>query len=131
MEDLIRYELDEPSSDCFFLTGANLEEQDRTVLIQFLTANIEVFAWTPYEIPGIDPNFVKHDLNVLPKARLVKQRGRRSTPEHVDTMVEEVKKLKEADTITYVFKPSWLSNTILVKKKTSKWRVYIDFISLN
>ena len=52
MEDLIRYELDEPSSDRFFLTGANLEERERTELIQFLKANVKVFAWTPYEIPG-------------------------------------------------------------------------------
>ena len=26
VEDLISFELDEPSSDCFFLMGANLEE---------------------------------------------------------------------------------------------------------
>ena len=44
MEDLICYEFDEPSSDYLFLTGANLEEQERTELIQFLKANIEVFA---------------------------------------------------------------------------------------
>ncbi|GFS40881.1 hypothetical protein Acr_00g0071010 [Actinidia rufa] len=34
VEDLMRYELDESSSDCFFLTGANLEEWERTELIQ-------------------------------------------------------------------------------------------------
>ena len=33
VEDLICYELDEPSSDHFFLTGANLEERKRTELI--------------------------------------------------------------------------------------------------
>ena len=41
--------MDEPNSDHFFLTGANLEERERTELIQFLKANIEVFAWTPYD----------------------------------------------------------------------------------
>ena len=51
-EDLMPYELDKPSSDYFFLTGANLEEQERTELIQFLTKNIDVFAWTPYEMLG-------------------------------------------------------------------------------
>ena len=33
MEDLIRHKLDVPSSSRFFLTGANLEEQERTELI--------------------------------------------------------------------------------------------------
>ena len=46
-KDLIHYELNEPDSDSLFLTGANLEEQERTELVQFLTSNIEVFAWTP------------------------------------------------------------------------------------
>ena len=33
MEDIICYELDEPSLDHFFLTCANLEEQERIELI--------------------------------------------------------------------------------------------------
>ena len=78
VEDLICYELDELSLDRFFLTGANLKEGERTKLIQFFTSNIEVFAWTLYEMLRVDLNFIKHKPNVLPEARLVKQRGRRS-----------------------------------------------------
>ena len=100
VKDLICYKLDEPSSNCFFLTSANLEERDRTELIQFLKTNIEVFTWAPYKMPMIDPNFIRHKLNVLPNARPVKQRGRRSTLEYVDAMIEEVEKLKEASAIT-------------------------------
>ena len=33
VEDLMRYELDEPSSDNFFLIGANVEERERSELI--------------------------------------------------------------------------------------------------
>ncbi|GFZ19811.1 hypothetical protein Acr_28g0005160 [Actinidia rufa] len=81
VEDLILYELDELSSNRFFLT---------------------------------EPNFIKHEFNILPDARPVKQRGRRSTSEHVDVVIEEVEKLKETSEITKVLYPSWLSNTIVV-----------------
>ncbi|XP_057488466.1 uncharacterized protein LOC130774448 [Actinidia eriantha] len=64
IEELVRYELDEPSSDRFFLTGSDLNEFDRTELIQLLKANIEAFAWTPYEMPGVEPTFIRHELNV-------------------------------------------------------------------
>ena len=74
MEDLVRYDLDEPSSDRFFLTSSNLKERERTEFIEFLTANIEVFAWTPYEMLGIDLSFIKHELNVIPEVKPVKQR---------------------------------------------------------
>ena len=30
-----------------------------------------------------------------------------------------------------MFYPQWLANTIVVKKKTGKWRVCVDFIDLN
>ncbi|XP_057491387.1 uncharacterized protein LOC130777131 [Actinidia eriantha] len=111
IEKLVRYELDEPSSDRFFLTGSNLNERDRTELIQLLKANIEAF-----EMPGIDPTF-RHELNVQLDFRPVKQRGRRLPPEHVDAVIKEVEKLKEANAIVEVIYPSWLSNTVVVKKK--------------
>ena len=82
-------------------------------------------------MPVIDSNFIKHEFNVLLDARSVKQRGRISTPEHVDVVIEEVEELKEASAITKVVYPSWLSNTVVVKKKTGKWRVCVDFTSLN
>ncbi|GFZ15658.1 hypothetical protein Acr_25g0000670 [Actinidia rufa] len=114
IEELVRYELDEPGSDRFFLVGSDLNECDRTELIQLLKANIEAFAWTPYEMPRIDPNFIKHELNVQLDFRLVKQRGRRSAPEHVDAVIEEVEKLREVDAIVEVIYPSWLSNTVVI-----------------
>ncbi|GFS31847.1 hypothetical protein Acr_00g0019520 [Actinidia rufa] len=66
IEELVRYELDEPGSDRFFLIGLDLNECERTEHIQLLKSNIEEFAWTPYEMPGIDPTFIKHELNVQP-----------------------------------------------------------------
>ena len=79
----------------------------------------------------INPNFIKHKLNVLPEARPVEQRGKRSATEHVDDVIKDVEKLKEASAITEVLYPSLLSNIVVVKKKTGKWGVYIDFTSLN
>ena len=46
-------------------------------------------------------------------------------------MIEEVEKLKKASAITEVLYPSWLSNTVVVKKKIGKWKVYVNFTSLN
>ncbi|GFS41482.1 hypothetical protein Acr_00g0074590 [Actinidia rufa] len=63
IEELVRCELDKPSSDRFFLIGSDLKECKRTKLLQLLKANIEAFAWTPYEMPGIYPTFIKHELD--------------------------------------------------------------------
>ena len=46
-------------------------------------------------------------------------------------MREEVVKLKKAGAIKEVFYPKWLVNTVVVKKKSGKWRVCVDFTDLN
>ena len=46
-------------------------------------------------------------------------------------MRKEVTKFKQAGTIKEVFYPEWLANTIVVKKKSGKWRVCVDFTDLN
>ena len=76
-------------------------------------------------MPRIDLTFIKHELNVLPETRVVKHRERRSATRHVDAMIKEVEKLKEASAIKDVLYPSWLSNIVVIKKKTSKWRVCV------
>ena len=40
-------------------------------------------------------------------------------------------KLKQAGAIKEVFYPEWLVNTVVVKKKSGKWRVCVDFMDLN
>ena len=39
--------------------------------------------------------------------------------------------MKEAGAIKEVFYPEWLANTIVVKKKSGKWQVCVDFTDLN
>ena len=45
--------------------------------------------------------------------------------------MEEVERLIAADAVRLVQYPTWLSNTVVVKKKNGKWRVCVDFTDLN
>ena len=35
-------------------------------MLLFLIQNVDVFAWSSYEVPGVDPKFIVHKLNVDP-----------------------------------------------------------------
>ena len=48
----------------FFLLSSGLAKEEEKELETFFRANMEVFAWTPYEMPGIDPEVTCHKLNV-------------------------------------------------------------------
>ena len=95
---------------------------------------MDVFAWRPYEVPDVDPNFIIHKLNVdplYPPPPHKRQKLRRSAKQHVKAMKEKVEKLKQARAIKEMFFPEWLSNMIIVKKKNGKWRMCVDFTDLN
>ena len=46
-----------------------------------------------------------------------KQKLRRSAKEHVKTIRQDFKRLKEAGAIKEIFFPEWLANTVVVKMK--------------
>ena len=84
-----------------------------------------------YEAPDVDPSFICHHLNVNPSITPKRQPPRRPSKEHAEAIRNEVTKLKQAEAIKEVFYPQWLANTVVVKKKTGKWRVCVDFTDLN
>ncbi|XP_050248532.1 uncharacterized protein LOC126695755 [Quercus robur] len=115
----------------FFQVGAQLPLQEKEELIEFPKRNIDVFAWDACDAPGIDPAFIYHHLNVNPSITPKKQAPRRPSREHVDAIRDEVVKFKRAGAIKKVFYPEWQANTVVVKKKSGKWRVCVDFTDLN
>ena len=92
---------------------------------------MDVFAWDAYEAPGVDLDFICHHLNVNLSVMPKKQPLRRPSKEHANAVKVEVMKLKKVGVIKEVFYPEWLANTAVVKKKSGKWRVCVDFMDLN
>jgi hypothetical protein len=101
------------------------------VLVDFLRANADIFAWSPSDMPGIPREVAEHSLDILPHARAVQQRLRRFDEQQRQAIGAELRKLLEAGFIKEVFHPTWLANPVLVKKKNGKWRMCIDYTSLN
>ena len=90
-------------------------------MVELLKRNVDV--WDAYKAPRLDPKFICHHLNVNPSVTLKRQPPRRPSNEHVEAIKSEVTKFKRAGAIKDVFYPQWLANTMVVKKKTGKWRV--------
>jgi hypothetical protein len=101
------------------------------VLIDFLHANADIFAWSPSDMPGIPREVAEHSLDILPHSRAVQQWLRRFDEERHRAIRVELRKLLEAEFIKEVFHPTWLANPLLVKKKNGKWRMCVDYTSLN
>jgi hypothetical protein len=101
------------------------------VLVDFLRANAEVFAWSPSDMPSIPRDVAEHSLDIRAGARPVKQPLRRFDEEKRRAIGGEIHKLMAAGFIKEVFHLEWLANPVLVKKKGGKWRMCVDYTGLN
>jgi hypothetical protein len=80
---------------------------------------------------GISREVAEHKLNVRPGSKPVKQCLCRFNDERCKAIGEEILKLLSAGFIREVLHPEWLANPVLVKKKNKKWRMCVDYTSLN
>lgn len=82
-------------------------------------------------MPGNDPDVACHHLSVNPNVKPVVQQKRKLGEERRKAIDEEVKKLVDACFISKIKYPTWLANTVLVKKASGKWRMCVDYTNLN
>ena len=92
-EALEEIPLDEDDPGKSTRIGADLEGKIKKGLIYFLRKNIDVFAWSHEDMPGIDPSVITHRLNVHPSFKPVRQKKRVFAPERDNAIKEEVQKL--------------------------------------
>ena len=82
-------------------------------------------------MPGILREVAEHTLKIHPGSKPVKQRLRRFDKEKCRAISEEIAKLLVSGFIKEVYHPKWLANPVLVRKKSLKWRMCVDYMGLN
>jgi hypothetical protein len=80
---------------------------------------------------GVSCTVIEHGLGIDPSVHPKKQRLRKMFDEKAEAAKVEVHRLLEAKFIEPISYPIWLANVGMVQKKSGKWRMCIDFTSLN
>ncbi|KAL0445004.1 UNVERIFIED_CONTAM: hypothetical protein Slati_2223100 [Sesamum latifolium] len=130
-EELLNIELipgDPVNTTCI---GSQMEEATRREVVRCLQRNIDVFAWTPQDLEGIDPEVITHHLSIDPQVKSVKQKKRHFGSEKDKIIQIVIDKLVAAGHVEEIQFPEWLSNVFLVPKPAGKWRMCIGFRDLN
>ena len=89
-EDLVKVRILK-DNDRSFQIKTSMKDEDKVRMLLFLAQNVDVFAWSPYEVPRVDLEFIVHRLNVDPLFPPKKQNPKRSTKEHVKAIKQKVK----------------------------------------
>ncbi|XP_072078151.1 uncharacterized protein [Arachis hypogaea] len=85
-------------------------------ITSLLQQNADLFAWTPADMPGIDPNLICHKLQIDPRARPISQKKCNMGDEKRAACLEETQKLLQAGFIEELRFTTWLSNMVMVRK---------------
>ena len=64
--------LDNSNPEKFTRIGMSMEENTKQYLVRFLKRSTDVFAWSHYDMPKIDPSVITHRLNISPSYKLVR-----------------------------------------------------------
>ncbi|KAK1613314.1 hypothetical protein QYE76_036987 [Lolium multiflorum] len=112
--------------------GAGLDPKLESALVEFLGANMDIFAWQPSDMSGVPRELAEHYLNINPGAKPVKQAMRHFGDKKRRAIGMELVKLLEAGFVVEVIHTDWVANPVLVPKKNSEiLRRFIDYSGLN
>jgi hypothetical protein len=123
--------LDQATPKQTVIISKDLTSHDEERLISCISKNKDVFAWSALDLVGASRTIIEHSLGIDPSVRPKKQRLRKMSDEKTEAAKVEVHRLLEANFIEPVAYPTWLANVVMVQKKSGKWRMCIDFTSLN
>jgi hypothetical protein len=108
-----------------------LDEKTESELVYFLRDNNVIFAWLAEDLRGVDRSIIEHNLEVNKNIPPVKQKLHKMFEERKQVAKAEVQHLLDVRVIRPVKYPTWLSNVVLLKMKNNKWKMCVDFMSLN
>ena len=115
-----RVPLDKHLPDKVVTISATLSCEEEKELLDFLNKNKDVFAWSAGDLRGVNRDIDEHHLDIRPGAKPKKQRPRKMSDEKAAAVKAEVQRLLDAKVIREVKYPTWLANTVPVKKKKER-----------
>jgi hypothetical protein len=90
-----------------------------------------VFAWTYDDLKAYDKTIFQHIIPLREEANPVKKKIRMMNPKLKPMVKVELEKLKKVGIIYPIQHSDWISNPVIVRKKTREIRMCVDFRDLN
>ncbi|XP_072058156.1 uncharacterized protein [Arachis hypogaea] len=103
----------------FTYVGNSLNASELQAITTFLQEHADLFAWTPSDMPGIDPYIISHRLATNSSIRPVQQKKCKLGEEKKRASLEETQKLINAEFIKEIRFTTWLANVVMIMMHSS------------
>ena len=111
--------------------GTALTVAEAEIMHVALKKNIDMFAWTSVDMPGMSPDVITHRLSIFKETRPISQKKRNLGDKKRLAAKEEADKLLLAGFIREARYTTWLTNVVMVTKPNGYWRMCVDYRNIN
>ena len=111
--------------------GKNASPKERKAIKNLIREYKDVFAWTYGDLKTFDPAIIEHTIPLNEGAKPYRQKLRNINPKLAPLIKKELEKMLAAGIIRPVRHTTWVSNLVIVRKKSGEIRICIDFRNLN
>jgi hypothetical protein len=92
---------------------------------------LDVFAWTYDDLKAYDKKIFLHIIPLREEANIVKKKVRMMNPKLKPLVNIELEKLKKVRIIYPIRHSDWISNLVIVRKKTRENQMCVDLRDIN
>ena len=101
--------------------GTTIATVEANLMHATLKSNVDLFAWTPSDMPRLSLDIITHKLSVFKEAQMIAQKKKKDYGvEKRLAAKEEAQKLLSAGFICEARYTTWLANVIIVTKPNIK-----------
>jgi hypothetical protein len=111
--------------------GKTISKEERKAYLKIFRQYQDFFAWSYRDMKTYDTRIIQHIIPLNPKVKPFQQKLWKYHPSLEPLMCQDLKKLLDAKITFQVRHSAWVSNLVLVRKKSGEIRLCIDFRNLN
>jgi hypothetical protein len=105
--------------------------QERKEIICLIREFKDVFAWSYEDLKAYRKDIIQHAIPLVEGAKPFRQKIRQINPKLAAQVQKELKNMFDAGIIKQIRYSSWMSNPVIVQKKTWEIHLCVDFRNLN
>jgi hypothetical protein len=111
--------------------GKGTTEKERLEILSLIREFKDTFAWNYDDLKAYRGDVIQHAIPLVEGAKPFRQKLRHINPKLAGQIQKELQKMVDAGIIAPIRYSSWMSNLVVVQKKTGDIRLCVDFRNLN
>jgi hypothetical protein len=111
--------------------GKGTTEKERKEILALIREFRDTFAWNYDDLKAYRGDVIQHAIPLVEGSKPFRKKLRHINPKLASQIQKELQKMVDVGIITPIRYSSWISNLVVVRKKTSDIRLCVDFRNLN